>query len=196
MRTRFTIFVVFALAAAFGLPVAAQSFVPVTYNGSVLQFGSGLNTRNTTNTFQLNIRGVTPETEINRLLAVLAEGGQDDLLKEIEDRDLGNISIGGRLGPRINAVSISEVDGKKRVIAVFARWLQFAELRGGYRSTDYPFGYVEMFVDPKTGKAEGTYIGAAKIRWRRTDAAPGYEVEVESFATFPGKLMGVKERKR
>lgn len=196
MRIRNLIFAVVALAGGLQLAVFAQAEMPATYNATVVQFGSGRNTRTTTNTFQLRLRGVTSEAETNRLLAILAEGGQDDLLKEIEDNDLGNLSIGGRLGPRINAVNISEVNGKKRVIAIFARWLQFAELRGGYRSVDYPFGYVEMIIDPKTGKGEGTYIGAAQIKWKKAKNSNDYHLEVESFATFPGKLMAVAESRR
>lgn len=196
MRIRNLIFAVVALAGGLQLAAFAQAEMPATYNATVVQFGSGRNTRTTTNTFQLRLRGVTSEAETNRLLAILAEGGQDDLLKEIEDNDLGNLSIGGRLGPRINAVNISEVNGKKRVIAIFARWLQFAELRGGYRSVDYPFGYVEMIIDPKTGKGEGTYIGAAQIKWKKAKNSNDYHLEVESFATFPGKLMAVAESRR
>lgn len=196
MRIRNWIFAVVALAGGLQLAAFAQAEMPATYNATVVQFGSGRNTRTTTNTFQLRLRGVTSEAETNRLLAILAEGGQDDLLKEIEDNDLGNLSIGGRLGPRINAVNISEVNGKKRVIAIFARWLQFAELRGGYRSVDYPFGYVEMIIDPKTGKGEGTYIGAAQIKWKKAKNSNDYHLEVESFATFPGKLMAVAESRR
>jgi hypothetical protein len=195
MRIRNFIFAVLAIAGGLQLAAFAQAELPVTYNATVVQFGSGRNTRTTTNTFQMNLRGVTSEAETNRLLAILAEGGQDDLLKEIDGNDLGNISIGGRLGPRINAVNISEVDGKKRIIAIFSRWLQFSELRGGYRSVDYPFGYVEIFVDPRTGRGEGTYIGAAQIKWKRAKNSNDYQIEVESFATFPGKLMGVSERR-
>ena len=60
----------------------------------------------------------------------------------------------------------------RRIYIVFERWLQFAELRGGYRSLDYPFGYIELNIDPATGNGEGTYIAAARIRWRTTEAEP------------------------
>lgn len=195
MRLRNLFLALVAVIGGLSASALAQTELPATYNATVVQFGSGRNTRTTTNTFRMNLRGVTSEAETNRLLAILAEGGQKDLLKEIDGNDLGNISIGGRLGPRINAVNISEVDGKKRIIAIFARWLQFAELRGGYRSVDYPFGYVEMIIDPKTGKGEGTYIGAAQIKWKKAKNSNNYQLEVESFATFPGKLMAVAERR-
>jgi len=74
---------------------------------------------------------------------------------------------------------------------VFERWLQFAEVRGGYRSLDYPFGIIELFVDEKTGKGEGTYIAAAHIRWEKDKKTNQHKVDIENFATYPAKLTDV-----
>jgi hypothetical protein len=109
---------------------------------------------------------------------------------DIDDEDLGNITIGNRIGPRINMVRVENVGGQLRVRVIFARWMTFAEIRGGYRSTDYPFSYMEMFVDPRTGRGDGTFIAAAKIRFRRERN----EIEIEDFGTFPGRLMGIRMR--
>ena len=76
-----------------------------------------------------------------------------------------------------------------RIRAVFRRWIGFGELRRGARSVDYPFGYVEIRIDPRTGRGEGTIIPAARIRFRGEDT-----VEIEDFGTFPGRLMGVQMR--
>lgn len=196
MRSHNYLLAIFAILAASVAGIQAQADLAATYTGTVVSFGSGRSLRTTTNTFTLNITGITSDADAKRYLAVLAEGGQYALQKELGDANLGTFSIGGRLGPRINAVRVSEVDGKKRVIVVFERWLRYAELRGGYRSVDYPFGYLEIFVDPKTGKGEGTYIAAGQIRWKRDKDTDKYHVEVENFATFPSKLMGVVERIR
>lgn len=195
MRTHYKIFVgalfvVFACASAF-----AQGGQRETYTGTIISFGTGMSTRTTTATFTLDLRGRTTDEQAARFLAVLAEGGQDTLLKELADEDLGSFSVGGRLGRTINAVRVKEVDGKIRVFAVFERWIQGAEVRGGYRSIDYPFGIIEMFIDPKTGKGEGTFIAAAKVRWKRDSKDGEYHVEIENFATFPARLMGVTKRK-
>lgn len=195
MRTHYKIFigalfVVFACASAF-----AQGGQRETYTGTIISFGTGMSTRTTTATFTLDLRGRTTDEQAARFLAVLAEGGQDTLLKELSDEDLGSFSVGGRLGRTINAVRVREVDGKIRVFAVFERWIRFAELRGGYRSIDYPFGIIELFIDPKTGRGEGTFIAAAKVRWKRDSKDGEYHVEIENFATFPARLMGVIKRK-
>ncbi|MBK9162592.1 MAG: hypothetical protein IPM21_01505 [Acidobacteria bacterium] len=185
-----SLFVAFACASAF-----AQTGQRETYTGTIISFGTGLSTRTTTATFTLDLRGKTTDEQAARFLAVLVEGGQDTLLKELNDEDLGSFTVDGRLGRTINAVRFSEVDGKTRIFAVFERWIQFAEVRGGYRSIDYPFGIIELFIDPKTGRGEGTFIAAAKVRWKRDSKDGEYHVEIENFATFPARLMGVTKRK-
>ena len=167
-----------------------------TYTGTVVSYGSGFNTRTTTNTFTLIVNGETPESEVGRLVGILQEGGQDRLQEAIRNNDLGNFAVGGRVGRTLNAVVIDEVEGRRRIRALFERWIRFGEIRGGYRSVDYPFGYIELFVDPKTGRGEGTLIEAAQIRWDRDKKLNQYVVEIENFGTFPAKLMGVNLRGR
>jgi hypothetical protein len=171
---------------------AAQS--TETYTGTMISFPSGFNTRTVTRTFTLNIKGQTSEQQTQRYLGVLQESGQDDLLKEIDDNDLGRFSLGGNIGRRLNFVRESVVNGQRRIFIVFERWLQFAELRGGYRSVDYPFSVIELFIDERTGKGSGTFIPAARIRWNVDRRTGQNQVEIENFATYPAKLMGVTRR--
>lgn len=165
------------------------------YQGTVISFGSGLDTRTRTALFSLNINGTTSDQDTQRYLDLLREGGQDSVLKQISKQDLGRFSVGPNVGVPINFVRESTVDGKRRIFVVFERWTQFAELRGGYRSLDYPFGVIEIFVDPKTGKGEGTYIAAARVRWDKDGKNGQYQVEIENFATYPARLMGVTTAK-
>jgi hypothetical protein len=167
-----------------------------TYTGTVISYGSRMNTRTTTNTFTLNINGTTSDADVDRAVAILQEDGQDKLLDAIRKNDLGNFSVGGRLGRDLIGVRIDQVDGKKRIRAIFERWMNFGEIRGGYRSTDYPFGYLELTIDPATGKGEGTFLEAAQIRWKRDKKSNQYVVEIEDFGTFPARLMGVSQRRR
>lgn len=183
----FTYLIMIGLVAGGAAAARAQSG-RTTFTGTVLLYPTGFNTRTTTRTFTLTLNGKTSAPEAGRLLNVLQDRGQTGLLEAIDDQDLGRFSIGGRLGPRINAVMVEDVGSMKRIRAVFARWMTFAELRGGYRSVDYPFGYIEIMIDPRTGRGDGTYIAAARIRFR----AERNEVEIEDFGTFPGRLMGVR----
>lgn len=157
-------------------------------------YGSGLNTRTLTRTFTMHVKGRTSAADADRYLSILESGGQDSLLDALRNNDLGRFSLGGSVGQRLNAVVVDSVDGKTRIRAVFERWIGFGELRGGYRSVDYPFGYVEIIIDPRTGKGDGTFIPAARIRFKNGKNGADGTVEIEDSGTFPGRLMGVTMR--
>ncbi len=137
--------------------------------------------------FNLRINGKTSDEQARQYLAVLQQNGQDKTLDAIRKNDLGSFSLDNQIGRTLNVVRESNVDGKRRLFIVFERWERFAELRGGYRSVDYPFGVIELYLDDATGKGEGTYIAAARIRW----IDDKNQVEVENFATYPVKLTSV-----
>src|SRR5262249_40618754 len=84
-------------------------------------------------------------------------------------------------------------DGKTRIVAVFERWQTFAEVRGGYRSQDYPFGIMGIILDAK-GKGSGTFIAACKVDMKRDKKTGKYQLELENFGTYPNKVMGVMRR--
>lgn len=188
-------FLILAMVVVAGSSIAALA-QKETYTGTVFSYGSGRDTRTRSNTFTLNINGTTSDADVDRAVSILQEGGQDDLLDALRKNDLGNFSVGGRLGRDLIGVRIDQVDGKKRIRAIFERWMNFGEIRGGYRSTDYPFGYLELLIDPATGKGEGTFLEAAQIRWKRDKKLNEYVVEIEDFGTFPARLMGVSQRNR
>lgn len=167
-----------------------------TYTGTVLSYGNGFNTRTYSAPFTLTIDRQTSDQRAQSLLGLLQEGDQNTLLNAVRQEDIGSFSIGGRIGPRVNVVREHTVDGKTRIFAVFERWKNIGELRGGYRSLDYPFGVIEMYIDPMTGKGEGTYVAAAKVRWDRDKKSGQNQIEIENFATYPAKLMGVTRRGR
>lgn len=167
-----------------------------TYTGTVVSYGSGVNVRTTTGTFTLNVDRHTTDERAQRLLGLLQEDNDDELLREVGRENVGSFSINGRIGPRVNVVRETMVNGQRRIFAVFNRWKQFGELRGGYRSLDYPFGVLEIYIDPRTGKGSGTYVAAAKVRWRKDKKSGQDQIEIENFATFPARLLGVQERGR
>jgi len=125
------------------------------FTGTVVAYGSGVNTRVGTTNFTLDIKQFTPPQETQRYLNVLQESGQDRLLDAIKDEDIGYFSVGNGIGTRVNAASEMMVGGKRKIFVVFQRWTQFAEIRGARRSLDYPFGYVELTLNPRTGEGTG-----------------------------------------
>jgi hypothetical protein len=184
---------VFAIALVF-LSCVVASAQEETYTGTIVSYGNGIAARTRTGTFTLRIDRLTSDQRANELLGLLQEGSDEALLNKLDNEDVGSFSVDGNIGPRLNVVRESTVNGQKRIIAVFRRWMNFGELRGGYRSTDYPYGYIELYIDPQTGKGSGTYFAAADIDWKRDKKTGQNVVEIENFATFPAQLLGVTRR--
>lgn len=137
--------------------------------------------------FKLNIDRFSTsqeETELNSSL----QRGQDELLRTLHKMKAGRITIGNGVGITANAIfgSTGE-DGRTKITVIYERYLRFGELRYGARSTDYKFGYAELYVGRGTG--EGMLIPAAFIRLKGGDTW-----EVEDFGTFPARLMGLQVR--
>ena len=176
------------------IAVSAYGQRGTTFTGTAVIYGSGFNTRTISRPFTMVVNGRTSPSEAARYLTTLQNGGQDDLLRELNHNDLGRFSLSGSVGQPLSAVIVDEDNGSTRIRAVFPRWIGFGELRYGLRSADYPFGYVEIRIDPRTGQGEGTIIPAARIRFRNGRNGGADQVEIEDFGTFPGRLMGVRMR--
>jgi hypothetical protein len=129
----------------------------------------------------------TPE-EVDRLNAALQSGGQDELMKTLSRMDAGRIEVGTGVGVTANVIIRSDDgEGRTKLVVLYQRELRFGELRYGARSSDYRFGYAELYIG--RGANQGMLIPAARIRLR-----DGNTWEVEDFGTFPARLMGLQVR--
>jgi len=195
MRRMSQILVLLACGLIASLSVAAQEKKEATpkqvYTGTIVSMSGGL----ASTSFSLTLAGLTTNEETEKYLSVLAEDDQDALLKELRNKKLGSFAATGQTGRDLLVVRDVKVDGKRRVTAVFERWLRFREVRNGYRSEDYPFAIVEIFFDEK-GKGTGTFIGAAKVRIVKNKKTGESQLEIENFATYPAKIMGVIRRNK
>lgn len=174
-----------AIFLTFSFLQTAKAQTAETYTGTIISYNGP---RLRTALFTLRITGRTNDEQARQYLDILEKDGQQKTLEAINKNNLGSLSVANRIGPTINVVRESVVDGTRRIFVVFDRWEEFAELRGGYRSLDYPFGVLELFIDERTGKGEGTFIAAARIRFDKEDN----RVEIENFGTYPAKLTAVK----
>ena len=171
------------------LAVASSANAKEVYTGTVIGVGGPLG--GVSRPFTLEIDGYTSKAEGSRAVAVLAEGGQDRLLKELEGKRRGYFSLGGQLGRDLNFVQETRTaDGRRRITILFARWMNLYELRTGARSEDYPFSYVELFIDAN-GKGEGTFIPAARVYFDKKNG----NLDVENFGIYPARLAGVELRR-
>jgi hypothetical protein len=165
------------------------------YTGTIIYFpgptvGGPGRSRTATRTFTLTITCTTPTDDINRLAGVLKAESQDGLLRAIGKNKCGVMQIGSNVGRDVNVVGIENTEeGERKITLLFERWLEFFEARYGTRSRDYPFTYVELFVNEK-GKVQGTMIPAARIRFKGDNT-----VEIENFAAYPARLTGERRSK-
>jgi hypothetical protein len=160
------------------------------YTGTIVNMSG----RSVSTGFTLTIENKTSDEEALRLLNVLASEGQDGFLKSVSKNNLGFIAATGQTRRDLLVVRDSQVNGQRRVIAAFERWVGFYEARGGYRSLDHPFSIIEIFFDEK-GKGSGTFIGLAQVKLELDKKTEKYRLELESFGSFPAKVMGVMKRK-
>ena len=138
--------------------------------------------------FTLRINRITTADEVRQLNSALQAGKQDELLRELSRLDAGRIQIGTGVGLPANAIMVdNQGNGRTKITVIYQRDVRFGELRRGARSTNYPFGYAEMYVG--RGDNEGMLIPAAHVRLR-----DGNTWEVEDFGTFPARLMGLRVR--
>jgi hypothetical protein len=161
------------------------------YTGTVIGVGGTLG--GTSRPFTLTIENRTTAAEANRAISVLAEGGQNALLRELQGKRLGYFSLGGQLGRDLSFVNETRTtNGGRRITILFERWMNLFEIRSGARSEDYPFSYIELLIDA-SGKGDGTFIPAARIYF---DKKHDNQVDVENFGIYPARLAGVELRNK
>jgi hypothetical protein len=176
------------------IAAASAAFGQETFTGNIIRYGSGRYTGVRTGSFTLRLDRLTSDAKTSESLAAL-QRGQDKLMDSIRHEDVGTLTFTGELGRTVNAAREVNVGGKRKIYVVFERWTQFAEIRRAARSLDYPFGYMELTIDPRTGKGSGQYFAAARIRWKKNNKEGiGSHIEVEDFATIPAKLTNIRAR--
>jgi hypothetical protein len=135
--------------------------------------------------FSLIVSRYTSAAEQVELSEALQQG-QDQMLRNLSRMNAGRIQIGNNVGLTANAIIAAPWENGTRIIVVYERNVNFYELRYGARSSDYRFGYAELFLD-RNGNGQGTFIPAARVRLRN-----GNTWEVEDFGVFPARLMGLR----
>jgi len=167
--------------------LAPGSFKEV-YRGNITYIGGPRGV--SSDFFTLTIESYTPDERVQNLLDVLKRDGQDGLLKAVGKDKKGSIQIGGQLSHDLNEVWIAPTEEGRKITALSERWLGFGELRRGARSLDYPFTYIELYIEDD-GKVEGSLIPAARVRFKG-----GKTLEVENFGIYPARLTNIKRRRK
>ena len=185
------------LPAALNLPPAGAQSKPggpggkagkEVYRGNITYFGGPRGT--VTDFFTLTINNYTADADVLRLTDMLKRDGQDAFWKAIENEKQGRIQIGSGLNRDLNAIWITQTEEGRKISAIAERWIGFGEMRRGGRSLDYPFTYIELYVE-EDGDVEGTLFPAARVRYKGDKT-----IEIENFGIYPARLVNIKQRKK
>ena len=144
-------------------------------------------------TFGMNIYidGVTSNGEVDELIGILKQKGQDGLVDKFADtKDLGRVSPTGAVGTGMRFVRIRPTsNGGQHIVLATDRPISFPELYNGTRSRDYPIGIVVLDLD-KDGKGGGSFAPLCKVRFNKKG-----ELEIENYAQKPFRLANVYREK-
>ena len=136
---------------------------------------------------KIYIYSQTSDEEVVELANLLKTKGADAVLKKIGKAERGRLAPIGRTGTDVGFVRKRPVEKGTLIMMVMERPVAFRELFRSARSTDYPFGILQMQIH-EDGKAEGSLIVAAKVQFTKENT-----VEVESYGIAPMRLMGLKK---
>jgi len=163
------------LLVSFSLAAFAQDKTsPQAYSGVAM--GTGGSVGGKTISFDFRIAQYTTDEELQKFAQLLKDQGTDALRRALEKEDKGRINAVGSTGNQIAVVRKRQEGSNTIITIVTARNMPFVELYRNGRTTDYPFGYLQVNLDA-TGKGTGQIMAAAKIRF---DKKKG-QYEIESF---------------
>jgi hypothetical protein len=164
---------------------AQEKTPPQAYSGVAM--GTGGSVGGKTISFDFRISQFTTDEELQTFAQLVKDQGTNALRRALEKEDKGRINAVGSTGNQI-AVARKRQDGSETIITIVtARTMPFIELYRNGRTTDYPFGYLQVKLDA-AGKGNGQIMAAAKIRF---DKKKG-QYEIESFGNQYIKATNVR----
>jgi hypothetical protein len=168
--------------------VAQDKAAPEAYTGVAIGTGGGIGAKSIH--FDFRVTQYTTDEEIQNFAQLVKEKGTDALRRALEKEDKGRINVVGSTGNQI-AVARKRQQGPDTIITIVtARTMPFMELYNNGRTTDYPFGYLQVKLDAK-GQGTGQIMAAAKIKF---DKKKGQYV-IESFGNQYIKATNVRPSK-
>lgn len=135
----------------------------------------------------IHIDHYSTDAQVQKLRGILSDKGPDALRDALWDLEAGYIRVGGGLGYPIAVARSRQTDKGRLIRLMMDRPISFQESVNNTRSTDYPFGYIEINLD-KNGKGEGRFFAAAKV------TMTAGTVDVESYSPQPLRLLNVRKR--
>jgi hypothetical protein len=158
---------------------------PDAYSGVAMGTGGGVGGK--TIQFDFRITQYTTDEEVQKFAQLVKEKGTDALRRALEKEDKGRINAVGSTGNQV-AVARKRQQGENTIITIVtARTMPFVELYNGGRTTDYPFGFLQVTLNAK-GEGTGQIMAAAKIRFDKKKE----KYEIESYGNQYIKATNVR----
>jgi hypothetical protein len=158
---------------------------PEAYSGVAIGTGGGVGGKSIQ--FDFRIGEYTTDEELNKFATLLKEKGPDALRSALEKENKGRLNPVGRIGNDI-AVARKRQHGADTIITIVtARVMPFIELYNSGRSTDYPFGFLQVKLNEK-GEGTGQVMAAAKIKFNKKKG----NYEIESYGNQYIKVVNVR----
>ena len=155
------------------------------YSGVAIGTGGAVGGRSVQ--FDFRINRYTADEEVQRFADLVKEKGPEALRRALEKEDVERLSVTGRVGNEI-AVARKRQDGQDTLITlVTARNMPFLELYHSGRSTDYPFGFMQVRLNAR-GEGVGQIMAAARIRFNKKEG----KYEIESYGNQYIKVVNVR----
>ena len=132
----------------------------------------------------------TDDSTTQRMAAVLVEGGQDALVKELEKAEtIGHASLSMRVGAfDLKVIRSRKTPTGRRIIGVSDRPIGFLEVYRFGRSMDYKLGI--LVLDLKTNK-KGKEVGQGILLYASQVKIEDGKLEIEYVGMDPIKLRNV-----
>jgi hypothetical protein len=183
--SRIAIFVSFLLLFFCVTASTQDKASPEAYSGVAIGTGGGVGGK--TVQFDFRITQYTTDEEIQAFAQLVKDKGTDALRRALEKEDKGRMNAAGSTGNEI-AVARKRQQGPDTIITIVtARTMPFLELYNNGRTTDYPFGYLQVKLDAK-GVGTGQIMAAARIRF---DKKKG-QYQIESYGNQYIKATNIR----
>ena len=158
---------------------------PEAYSGTAIGTGGRVGGRSIG--FDFRISRYTTDEELQKFADLVKEKGMEALRRALEKEDVGQLSVTGRVGNQIAIARKRQVDSETIITLITARTMPFLELYRSGRSTDYPFGFLQVKLDAN-GKGAGQIMAGARIRFNKKAG----KYEIESFGNQYIKAVNVR----